>query len=175
MNILYISGSHRKEGNTDFLLHYAQNITGGEFLHLIDYKINFCGECWKCLEHNDCILKDDFTQILVPKLLQMDALVLGTPVFFNNVSARMKNFMDRTWYLRKKLKNKIGGTIVVGRAYGHQAAIDTISSFYLKHEMIPANRGVSAFGYEKKDTKTHPNDIKATDYLSHRILDLLQK
>lgn len=50
-------------------------------------------------------------------LLESDAIVLGSPVYFNNVSAQMKAFMDRTWCMRGRLKNKIGGALVVGKRY----------------------------------------------------------
>lgn len=40
--ILYISGSPRKESNTDYLLRKSQKVTGGEFLKLIDYEVKPC-------------------------------------------------------------------------------------------------------------------------------------
>jgi len=62
--------------------------------------------------------------------------VLGSPVYFNNVSSILKAFIDRTWCLRGKLRNKIGAAIVVGRGYGMDSAITAINAFFLKHEII---------------------------------------
>ncbi len=174
MNILYLSGSHRKKGNTDFLIEQAKKITDGEIIRLIDYDFQYCKECWKCLETTKCIINDDFTNIITPKLLNADAIIIGTPVFFNNVSTVVKNFIDRTWCLKNQLQNKIGGIIVVGRAYGHQMAIDAISSFYLKHNMIPANRGVSAIAYKREDILKEKNAIESTKRLARRILELVR-
>ena len=175
MKILYISGSHRKKSNVDLLLKHAKEITGGEFLRLADFNIKYCGECWNCLRTGKCAIPDDMTNILIPKLLEADAIILGTPVFFNNVSARLKNFIDRTWCIKGGLRDKIGGIIVAGRAYGHQGAIDAITSFYLKHEIIPANRGVSGFGHVYGDILKDPEAVGGTEYLAHRILYLLDK
>ncbi|RLE30760.1 flavodoxin family protein, partial [Candidatus Acetothermia bacterium] len=65
---------------------------------------------------------------IYPKLLAADALILATPVFFNNVTSTLKAFMDRTWCLRGKLRNKIGGAIAVGRRYGIEAALEAINA-----------------------------------------------
>jgi multimeric flavodoxin WrbA len=97
---------------------------------------------------------------LIPKLIEADALVLGTPVNFNNVSAQMKAFIDRTWSIKGKLRNKIGGAVVVGRRDGAEGAITAIHAFFLKHEIIPANRGVHARAFAKGEIQ---EDIEAIE------------
>ena len=77
--------------------------------------------------------------------------------------------MDRTWAIRGELKNKIGGAIVVGRKYGHENAITAINSFFLKHEIIIANRGVSGIAFEKGSIKSDKEAIKASEKLGKRI------
>ena len=136
MNILYISGSPRKNSNTDVLLNKLLKMTGGKFIKLVDYDIKPCKSCWACQKSGKCIINDDMSNKIIPLLLECDCMILGSPVYFNNVSAQLKSFIDRTWCIKGKLRNKIGGTIVVGRKYGAESAIDAINSFYLKHEMI---------------------------------------
>ncbi|MBN2006479.1 MAG: flavodoxin family protein, partial [Anaerolineae bacterium] len=109
MRVLYISGSPRKRSNTDYLLELMLSITGGQFVKLSDYHIEPCKACGACLRLDQCTLDDAMTHVLIPQLLAADALVLGSPVYFNNVSAQLKAFMDRTWCLKGKLNNKIGG------------------------------------------------------------------
>jgi multimeric flavodoxin WrbA len=104
-NIIYISGSPRKNSNTDILLKMALEITGGEFIKLSDLMVKPCASCWACQKRNNCIIDDDMTKNLTPLLLNSDGIVLGSPVYFNNVSAQLKNFIDRTWCLKKGLKN----------------------------------------------------------------------
>ena len=85
--ILYISGSPRKESNTDYLLRKSQKVTGGEFLKLIDYEVKPCDSCWICKNGNKCKIEDDMTEIILPKLKKSKGLVIGSPVYFNNVTS----------------------------------------------------------------------------------------
>ena len=172
MKVLYISGSPRRKSNTDFLLRVTMSVTGGKFIKLVDYDIHPCTSCRTCLRLGKCCIEDDMTNILIPELIESDAIVLGSPVYFNNVSAQMKAFMDRTWCIRGKLRNKIGGAIVVGRRYGAEGAITAINAFFLKHEMIPANRGVCGFAFEEEEIKNDEEAIRAAEALGRRILEL---
>ncbi|MHA1725666.1 MAG: flavodoxin family protein [Promethearchaeota archaeon] len=172
MNILYISGSPRKRSNTDYLLSLALSITGGRFIKIINYNIHPCNACWACLKTAKCTINDDMTEILIPLLLECEGIVLGSPVFFNNITAQLKAFIDRTWAVKGKLKNKIGGAIVVGRKYGAENAITAIHAFFLKHEIIPANRGVNGIAFAINEIKTDFEAIEATERLALRILEL---
>ncbi|MBN1574807.1 MAG: flavodoxin family protein [Deltaproteobacteria bacterium] len=171
MRVLYISGSPRKNGNTDYLLKLCQSITGGDFIRLSDYQIEYCSYCGACIEKGVCTIEDDMTKI-AEKLLKSQVIVLGSPVFFNNVSGQMKVFMDRTWPLRGNLKNKIGGALVVGRKYGLESAINAINSFFLKHDMIVANRGVTAIAFDIGKVKEDGEAIESTEKLAKRIQEL---
>ncbi|MHA1700468.1 MAG: flavodoxin family protein [Promethearchaeota archaeon] len=172
MKILYISGSPRKESNTDYLLNIMRSITGGEFIKISNYGIGPCKSCRICLEKGNCVIDDDMTSKIMPALLSSDIIVIGSPVFFNNVSAQLKAFMDRTWCIRKKLKDKIGGAVVVGRRYGAESAICAINSFFLKHEMIPANRGVFGIAFLAGEIKDDQEAIESTKKLANRVLEL---
>jgi multimeric flavodoxin WrbA len=112
------------------------------------------------------------SNILIPMILEADALVLGSPVYFNNVSAQLKAFMDRTWCIRGQLRNKIGGAVVVGRRYGIENAVTAINAFFLKHEMVPADRGVSGIGFEQGEILEDKEAIKSARKLGKRIEEL---
>jgi multimeric flavodoxin WrbA len=171
MKILYISGSPRKNGNTEYLLKLCQSITGGDFIRLSDHQIEYCTYCSACIKKGVCTIKDDMA-IITERLLRSQVIVLGSPVFFNNVSGQMKVFMDRTWPLRGSLKNKIGGALVVGRRYGLESATNAINSFFLKHDMIVANRGVTAIAFDIGDVKEDEEAIGSTEELAIRIQEL---
>jgi len=172
VKILYVSGSPRKESNTDHLLRLALSITGGKFLKLTDYRIEPCRSCWACRKVGQCVLKDDMAEAIVPELLESDGLVVGSPVYFNNVSAQLKAFIDRTWSVRGQLRNKIGGAVVVGRRYGAESAITAINAFYLKHEMIVANRGVCGMAFKRGDIQDDVEAIRAVRKLAERMNEL---
>jgi len=172
MKILYISGSPREKSNTDYLLKLALSITGGQFVKIIDYQVKPCNACWACQKLGKCTIDDAMSNVIIPLLLNCDGIVLGSPIYFNNVSAQLKAFMDRTWCIRGKLKNKIGGAIVVGRKYGAESAIMAINAFFLKHEMIPANRGVFGIGYSQEEVLQDIEAIEATKQLGKRIKEI---
>lgn len=170
--IVYISGSPRKDSNTDILLKQALSITGGEFIKLSDFDIKPCDACWACQKLEKCIIEDDMTKNIIPLLLNSDGFVVGSPVFFNNISAQTKAFIDRTWCIKGGLRNKVGGAIVVGRKYGSESALTAINAFFLKHEMIVANRGVCGIAYEEEEIFQDTEAIMAAKYLGKRIKDL---
>lgn len=108
LKILAINGSPRK-GNTDFMLQTILNSEAdSEVIYLRDKKIMFCGggdDC--CPKTLRCHIKDDMPDIY-DKLEKADIIILASPCYFSNVTARMKNFMDRCnpYYFNKKLKGK---------------------------------------------------------------------
>jgi multimeric flavodoxin WrbA len=172
MKIVYVSGSPRKESNTDFLLKSMISLTGGELVKLTEYRVDPCQSCWACRKTGTCAIKDDMGQILIPSLLKVDAIVLGSPVFFNNVSAQLKAFIDRTWSIKGSLRNKIGGAVVVGRRDGSESAITAIQAFFLKHEMIPANRGVHGTAFARGEITEDYEAIESAKKLCERLMEL---
>ena len=172
MNIMYVSGSPRKNSNTDYLLKEALSVTGGELIKVTDYDFSPCRSCWKCVRSGKCAIDDDMSKMLVPMLLKADVIVLGTPVYFNNVSAQLKAFMDRTWCIKGGLRNKIGGAVVAGRKDGAEGAITAINAFFLKHEMIPANRGVHGRAFGQGEMIHDPEAVESARKLGERIIEL---
>jgi len=112
-------------------------------------------------------------KIIIPKILKCDGMVLGSPVYFNNVSAQMKSFMDRTHSLVGLLKNKVGGAVVVGRRYGAENAITAINAFFLKHEIIPVNRGVFGIAFNQGEIEKDVEAIKSAERLGTRIIEII--
>ncbi|MDN5348524.1 MAG: hypothetical protein PWP65_2089 [Clostridia bacterium] len=70
-----------------------------ELLEITDLDIKPCKSCNQCLKVPQCSIQDDDMGMLAAKIKAADGLVLGSPVYFGNVSARLKNFMDRTRWL----------------------------------------------------------------------------
>jgi len=116
MNIVGISGSPRDK-NTNYMLKTVLDATrqNYELIALKDKDIKPCNACGGCYKSYKCIIKDDM-QNLYDKLLKADAIVLGSPTYFDNVSALMKIFIDRclSLYLSEKLKDKKVALVSVG-------------------------------------------------------------
>jgi len=148
-----VCGSPRRGGNTEALLNAVlERLRSYGFstqaLMLRDLNFRPCTGCRCCVGRGSCVINDDFTRVIAPTILSADVIVVASPVYFNNVSALTKAFIDRTWCLRGKLRFKVGGAAVVGRGYGAELAIAAIHAFMLKHEIILTHRGVHGEGYE---------------------------
>ncbi len=174
-----ICGSPREGGNTELLLKMCMDELeklGFEtsIIKLRLFKIAPCLSCRKCLETGNCVIDDDMTRKVIPRLLDSDAIVIASPVYFNNVSSHVKTFMDRTWCIRGKLRNKVGGAIVVGRGYGLESALTAIHSFMLKHCMIIGHRGVSAIGFDPGDVLNDKRALRDVVSLAKRVYELTQ-
>ncbi len=111
MKVLAICGSPR-DGNTEAML--KSILTGAkskgaaiELVRLRDLKIEFCDGCGSCEKTGKCRILDEM-QPLYRKTLEADTLILGSPNYFNNVSAIMKNFFDRfnPYWENPRLKGK---------------------------------------------------------------------
>lgn len=110
-NILILSGSPRKGGNSDLLCdEFARGATEAgntvEKIFLRDFKIGYCTACYYCKEHAGvCVIKDDMTMIL-EKMHLADSIVLASPVYFYSIDAQMKTVIDRTLAQWTNLKDK---------------------------------------------------------------------
>lgn len=145
MNILAINGSHRAGKGTAALLRAVLDAAEhqgarGELIELSELDIRFCKGCNACMSKNRCALHDDM-DLLVEKMLRADGIVLGSPVYFGNVTARMKCFMDRTRPLHmvdNALAGKVGGMVTCAGLpdCGCQEALSCMDRFMAEHEML---------------------------------------
>ncbi len=103
--VLVIFGSPRKVNsyNVTKRIEDELNKLGSyefEYVFLSDLKLKICKGCHTCLfvDEEKCPLKDDSKKIY-QKMLEAEGLVFVSPVYVMNVSALMKNFIDRMCFL----------------------------------------------------------------------------
>ncbi len=99
MKVLGVNGSPKKNDNTAVLIKRALDEVEKEgietqLIHLGDYEIEDCLGCGGCIDSFKCIIKDDM-QKLYPLIITSDALILGSPTRFYNISRDMHVFIDR--------------------------------------------------------------------------------
>jgi multimeric flavodoxin WrbA len=109
--VLLLSGSHRKNGNSDllcdqFMLGAKESGHQAEKIIIRDKKINYCLACDACKRNGGtCVQKDDMNEIL-DKMMAADVFVLATPVYFYSMSAQMKTMIDRTYAKYTEIRDK---------------------------------------------------------------------
>jgi multimeric flavodoxin WrbA/putative sterol carrier protein len=99
--VVAINGSpHEGFGNTSQMLAMLGNNLSREGLALEEiflsqHQIGFCTGCATCLETGACWVRDDYKSV-VRTVMEADAVILASPVYFFNVTAQMKTFLDRS-------------------------------------------------------------------------------
>lgn len=117
VKVLGISGSPRKNGNSETLLDKTLEavVSKGyeiEKIRLNELKITPCQECGGCDFTGKCIIDDDMQKIY-PKLFSCNALILSSPIFFAGLTAQTKAFIDRCqclWVAKYILKKVLWDT-----------------------------------------------------------------
>jgi multimeric flavodoxin WrbA len=90
--------------------------------------------------------RDDFPQIEAKlRASNVAGIIIGTPVYFSNMSALCKAFLDRWMAFRSTfaMRNKVGGAIAVGAARngGQELTLQTIHAAMLCQDMIIVSEG----------------------------------
>jgi multimeric flavodoxin WrbA len=150
MIVVGICGSPREQA-TDYVLKealrmLAQHGFETRFFTVRGKRIGFCQHCDYCIEHKECIQKDDM-QELYAMLKDADGIIIATPVYNGGISAQTKTVMDRCRAAlaadKNFFKGKVGMGIALGgdRAGGQEVALTQIHTFYILNGMIPASGG----------------------------------
>jgi len=104
MYVLAINGSPRKNWNTAILLNKALEGAAShgattELIHLYDLNYKGCISCFACKlkdgkSYGKCAYQDDLSPVL-EKIDNADAVILGSPIYFGNVTGEMRSLMER--------------------------------------------------------------------------------
>lgn len=97
--VLILSGSPRKNGNSDLLCDEFMKgaLEAGhsvEKIRVAEKNIGFCRGCYAC-RNGACVIEDDMAEVL-QKMIDADVLVLASPVYFYAIDAQLKALIDRT-------------------------------------------------------------------------------
>src|SRR5574340_16053 len=129
MKVVAFSGSARKGGNTAIVIRRvldvleAEGITT-ELVELAGKRAQGCTACLKCREFKDrqCHGRNNAINECIAKMDEADGIIIGTPVYFADVSAETKALIDRAGYVSGAnpgmLERKVGAAVVAERRAG---------------------------------------------------------
>ncbi len=169
MKVLAINGSPRKGGNTELLLRKVLEPLAAAG-HRTDYvqvggtRIRGCTACGACgrLQNKRCVIEDDIFNLAFAKMLEADAIVIGSPVYFADVTAETKALIDRAGRVARTngglLWRKIGAAAVAARRGGAIHAVDAINHLYLANQMVVPGSTYWNFGLGRD-----PGDVLADE------------
>ena len=180
MKILGVSCSPRRWGNTWLLLEEAligarESGAETEMVALADLEIQPCDGCSACVKTPRCHIEDDMQKVY-PKVLAADGIIFATPVYFFNMTAQAKTFIDRLFslYVGQKLANKVGGTIAVGTRIGHSQVWNSFNLFFAVNRMLPSDF-VAGFAREKGDIKKDKHAMQAAKELGKLVVSIANR
>jgi multimeric flavodoxin WrbA len=147
MKAIAINGSPRKGGNTEFLLRKVlEPLTEAgwdtEFIQLGGKPIRGCRACYQCFKtkNSRCGQEDGIFDVCLEKMITAEAIILGSPTYFTDVSAEMKALLDRAGLVAVAngglFRRKIGAAVVAVRRGGGTHAYDTINHMLLMSGVI---------------------------------------
>lgn len=183
--VLAINGSPRKDGNTAILIRHIlkeleQEGIATETIQIGGKNIHGCTACMKCFENRDgkCFINNDMVNSIIEKMREADGIILGSPVYFLDITAEMKALIDRAGFVSYAngfpLRNKIGSVTVAVRRAGASRTADTMLHFLLANDMIVPGLPVIGMGREIGDVEKDAEGLDRAKHLGQTLARLLK-
>jgi multimeric flavodoxin WrbA len=188
MKVLGINCSPRKGGNTELLVKEVfkaleKNGIKTEFFQLGGKKVNGCIACMKCRKAKDgkCHQKNEVINRCIKKMVKADAIIIGSPTYFSDLSTEAKALIDVAGYALRgagnPLKKKPGAAVISVRRAGAIHAFDSINHFFLINEMIIPGSSYwnIAIGKEKGEVLKDEEGMKVMRTLGENMAWLMKR
>ena len=188
MKVIAFNGSPREKGNTNILLNtvlqeIAKEGIETELIQLGKKPLSGCIACGMCKENKNkkCVITNDKLNDYIEKMIEADGIILGSPVYFSDLTSNIKSLIDRAGYVTRAngdlLKRKLGAGVVAVRRAGAIHTFDSINHFFLiNHMIVPGssywNIGI---GHNPGDVSKDEEGIKTMENLGKNFAWLLKK
>ena len=145
MKILAVNGSPRQNGNTFQMLTCVLNECQNAGLETEIFQVGGrttrgCLACGRCYKHKGRCVTDDWMNELYQKMKEADAIILGSPTYFADLTPELKAVIDRCGYISRgddmSLSRKVGAGVCAVRRAGSIHVLDSIQHFFLINDMI---------------------------------------
>lgn len=184
MRVIGVCGSPRSGGNTELILNealIAAKEEGAEvgLVRICDYRLEPCNACSACFSTKKCVIDDDCEKIY-RELVRADGIILGSPSYFQGVTAQMKIFIDRIGFLalargRKDFTNKVGGVIAVARRSGVANTCNQMLTFLTALRMtIPSDGRAFAIAREKGEVMKDKEGVESAKNMGKTLAKALK-
>ena len=186
MKVFAVNGSPRKNGNTYQMLKSVLNVCEKagfttELYQAGGKPVSGCLACGSCGNHAGRCVTDDWINEVYPKMKEADAIILGSPTYFSDLTPELKAVIDRCGFISRRdgfsMSRKIGAAVSAVRRAGGIHTLDSIQHFFLINDMI-----VPGSTYWNMSLSLGPEDyakdeegIKTMERLGENIVWLLEK
>ena len=173
MKAIAINGSPRKGGNTELLLKKVLEPIGRagiktELIQIGGKEVRGCVACYQCWKKKNarCSNDKDIVNKLIEKMIDADAIILGSPTYFADMTSELKALVDRAGMVARANGNlfsrKIGSAVVVNRRGGATNVMDSINHMFLMSRMIVPGSTYWNFGVGREKGEV-ANDTEALE------------
>ena len=169
MKVLAINGSSRKDGNTALLIKHVFSALEAEgiqteLVQLAGHAIRGCANCGSCRTHKNkrCSIANDPVNEIIAKMVEADGIILGSPVYFSDITPELKALIDRSGRVAgandRLFKRKVGAGVIAVRRGGAIHALDTIYHFLHITQMIVPGAPYWNFGFGREPGEVEKDD-----------------
>ncbi|HOK04752.1 MAG TPA: flavodoxin family protein [Victivallales bacterium] len=148
MKIACLLASPRKKSNSSYIAKYIcekAKEKGAELnlFTLNDMKYVGCQACMACKTGSDkCVIQDDL-EVVLDTVADADVLVMASPIYFGDVSAQLKGFIDRAfsylvpdfYFADNKSRLKAGKKMIMVLTQGHED-LNSFADVYPKYQFF---------------------------------------
>ncbi len=178
MRVVAFNGSPRRDGNTAMLLRkvlspIARAGIDTELVQVGGVAVRGCAACYRCMETKDrrCALTADPMNEWIAKMVEADAVIMGSPSYFSGMTSELKALVDRAGLVAfangRMFSRKIGAAVAVHRRGGAVCVVDQINHMFLMSRMIVPGSTYWNFG-----VGLNPGDVAADEEATQNMHDL---
>ncbi|MBE7704422.1 MAG: flavodoxin family protein [Cyanobacteria bacterium SIG29] len=188
MKVVAINGSPRKGGNTETMLKKVLEVVEKhgietQLIQVGGTNIHGCRACWACktLKNRKCVCNDDILNDILEDVFNADAIILGTPSYFSDMTPELKAFIDRAGVIAlgndKLFKHKIGAGVIAQRRGGATSIQASLHHMFLMSEMLITGSTYwnLGFGKAKDEVLNDEEAMQNMENLAENICWLLKK
>jgi multimeric flavodoxin WrbA len=188
MKVVAFNGSPRRKGNTAILINEVFKILveadiETEMIQLGNKQIHGCTACGKCkeIQNGKCHIKNDHLNYCIEKMVEADGIIIGSPVYFADVTPEVKALIDVAGYVTRanghQLKRKVGASLIAVRRGGALHAFETINNFFLINQMIVPGSSYwnFAIGREPGDVLNDVEGMQTIKTLAENMVWIMKK
>ena len=179
--VLGISGSPRKDGNTDIVVRealaqlHSKKSVNAKFGRITDFHIKHCAGCRECMHLGYCIIQDDDFGKLWDEILRADVIIEGAPVYWNSPPGVMKDFVDRThgFFIKPGILNGKKAAIISVATESGFACCETVLQSWLGYYGAEIVDQVRIYAREKGEVLQKPAEMAKIGALVATICERL--
>ena len=145
MKVFAVNGSPRHTGNTFQMISTVLQVCSEagfetEIFQAGGRLVRGCTACGFCAENKGKCAHNDWMNEVYEKMKAADAIVLGSPTYFSDLTPELKAVIDRCGYMSRRdghsLSRKVGSAVSAVRRAGGIHTLNSIQHFFLINDMI---------------------------------------